>query len=109
MSKIIRTQFHNRVEYRLDDKLHRDDGPAVEFSYGSKFWYQEGKLHRLDGPAVEWGNGDKSWYQEDKLHRLDGPAIELANGEKYWYVKGKKYSEEEFNLVKLSSTNQEAD
>ena len=21
---------------------------------GSKFWYQNDKLHRIDGPAIEW-------------------------------------------------------
>ena len=43
-------------------------------------WFQDGKLHRLDGPAIEWANGDEHWYQEGKLHRLDGPAIEYADG-----------------------------
>lgn len=33
---------------------------------GSKYWYQEGKLHRLNGPAVEYANGDKYWYIEGK-------------------------------------------
>ena len=62
---------------------------------GSKSWYQEGKLHRDDGPAIEYANGTKKWYQEGKLHRDDGPAIEYANGTKNWYLKGMKVSEEE--------------
>ena len=27
-----------------------------------KFWYQNGKLHRTDGPAVEWGMVGRLWY-----------------------------------------------
>ena len=29
---------------------------------GSKFWYLNDKRHREDGPACEYTNGDKSWY-----------------------------------------------
>jgi hypothetical protein len=47
---------------------------------GTKSWYLNGKLHREDGPAVEYANGDKDWYLNDKRHREDGPAIEYADG-----------------------------
>jgi hypothetical protein len=61
-------------------------------------WYNENnKLHREDGPAVEWPNGDKSWYINDKRHREDGPAVERSNGAKSWYLNGKYLTEEEFN------------
>ena len=29
---------------------------------GTKEWRLNDKRHRLDGPAVEWANGDKEWY-----------------------------------------------
>ena len=29
---------------------------------GYKVWYLNGKLHREDGPAVEYPNGSKMWY-----------------------------------------------
>jgi hypothetical protein len=35
---------------------------------GSKFYYKDKKmtkLHREDGPAVEWAGGDKQWYIND--------------------------------------------
>jgi len=41
-------------------------GPAIEYS-GNKFWYQNNKLHRTDGPAIEYANGAKYWYQNGKL------------------------------------------
>ena len=67
-------------------KLHREDGPAVEYANGAKLWYVNDKRHRIGGPAAEWANGDKWWYVNGKLHRVDGPAIELANGDKEWWV-----------------------
>jgi hypothetical protein len=66
------------------------------FDNGSKLWYQNDKLHREDGPAVEKPDGTKYWYQNDKWHREDGPAVELANGSKYWYLNGKEYTRAEF-------------
>jgi len=29
---------------------------------GTKCWYLNGKLHREDGPAVEYANGTRLWY-----------------------------------------------
>ena len=48
--------------FNLEGKLHREDGPAVEYASGTNAWYINGQLHREDGPAVEWNNGTKSWY-----------------------------------------------
>ncbi len=60
-------------------------------------WYQNGKLHRLDGPAVEWANGDKSWFQNGQYHRLNGPAIEWVDGGKEWWIKGEQLTRDQFN------------
>lgn len=61
-------------------------------SKGTRRWYVDGKLHRADGPAVEWANGDKEWWVNDKVHRIDGPAVEYADGHQLWYVNGKEIS-----------------
>lgn len=29
---------------------------------GSKFWWLNEELHREDGPAIEWLDGTKEWY-----------------------------------------------
>jgi len=36
------------------------------FSDGTKRWFLNGKLHREDGPAIEWPDGKKYWYLNDK-------------------------------------------
>jgi hypothetical protein len=62
---------------------------------GDKSWWLNDKLHREDGPAIEYADGDKFWYLNDKLHREDGPAIEYTKGYKSWYLNGKSMTEEE--------------
>ncbi len=34
------------IDWMLDGRLHREDGPAREFKDGSQFWYKNGELHR---------------------------------------------------------------
>jgi hypothetical protein len=65
----------------------------IESVAGTKVWYFNGKLHREDGPAVEYPNGTKVWYFNGVLHREDGPAIEFPDGNKYWYINGEKFIE----------------
>ena len=36
------------------------------YSNGTKYWYLNDKLHREDGPAIEWAGGDKRWYLDGK-------------------------------------------
>ena len=73
---------------RRNDKgqLHSLYSPAVEYSDGNKFWYQNDKQHRTDGPAVEYTNGGKAWYLNGAKHRTDGPAVEYSDGSKAWYL-----------------------
>ena len=67
------------------------------YDNGDKFWYLNDKLHREDGPAIEYAKGGKRWYLNGKLHREDGPAVEYANGRKFWFLNGVEYSEADFN------------
>ncbi len=69
---------------------------------GNKLWYLNDKLHREDGPAIEFVTGTKFWYLNGKLHRKDGPAVEYVNGDKYWYLNNISYSESEFH-TKMNS------
>lgn len=56
--------------------------------HGNKFWFKNGKLHKEDGPAVEYYNGTKEWHQNGELHREGAPAIETYSGDKYFWIKG---------------------
>ena len=33
---------------------------------GDKVWLVNGQVHRIDGPAVDCSNGTKFWYIDDK-------------------------------------------
>jgi hypothetical protein len=82
---------------------HRDNGPAVIYKSGDRYWYKRGLYHREDGPAIEFADGSGHWYQNNRLHRLDGPAVDWID-RKEWYIDGLMYSEEEFlRIVKLKA------
>ena len=68
--------------------------------YGDKFYFSDKKmtrLHRENGPAMEYANGSKAWWINNNRHRLDGPAVECADGYKAWWVNGERLSEKKFN------------
>ena len=47
----IRTSYKNEdIAWKFKDK------------HENVFWYFNGKLHRLNGPALEFANGLKVWY-----------------------------------------------
>ena len=90
---IYTVKVHNNngtKEWYVDGKLHRTDGPAVEWADGGKYWFQNNKLHRVDGPAVEDTDGSKHWYLDGKRHRIDGPAVENDDGSKEWWLDDKQ-------------------
>ena len=100
MSKSITYQVtvdQRCTKWTLNGKLHREDGPAIEYANGDKFWYINGQRHREDGPAIEYAEGNKRWYINNQLHREDGPAVEYADGDKYWYINDDLLTEDEFN------------
>jgi len=68
-------------------------------STGNKFYFKDKEmkiLHREDGPAVEWSDGHKEWFLNGILHREDGPAIEYVDGSKSWHLNGECLSEQAF-------------
>jgi hypothetical protein len=101
---VTKKVLKDKIEYRNEKgKLHRLDGPAVEWNSGSKFWYKNGKNHREDGPAIEYYEGSKEWYINGQFHREDGPAIEWYDGNKEWWINNKRYSEQEWQqeIIKI--------
>jgi len=78
------------------------------FESGTKRWYLDDQLHRENGPAIEYVDGHKEWWYCGKCHRLDGPAIEDdMSGTKLWFYHGERIycsSQEEFErLIKLKA------
>jgi len=72
------------------------DQPEMKvYPNGKKEWRLNGKLHRTDGPAIEWTGGSKEWRLNGKLHRTDGPAVEMADGSKMWFLDGEQVSWQE--------------
>jgi hypothetical protein len=68
-----------RVIWRLDDQLHRADGPAYIGADGYRVWYLNGKLHRTDGPAVIKANGDRAWYLNGREYTEQEWQIKVRN------------------------------
>jgi hypothetical protein len=90
MKNGLKIDKYKTKRYYKDDLLHRENGPAVEYSTGTKYYYKDNLLHREDGPALEYSRGHKEWYIYGKLHREDGPAIEYPDGYKAWYLDDKQ-------------------
>ena len=38
---------------------------------GTKIWRTDGKVHRLDGPAIEYPCGHIAWYLNDRRYTFD--------------------------------------
>jgi hypothetical protein len=65
---------------------------------GTKRWFLNDKLHRENGPAVVYKHGGKAWYIHGKLHRENGPAIEFVNN--VWFLNGKELTQKQFIVIK---------
>ena len=97
MIKPTRTvDFDGTTSYRLPNgDYHRENGPALIYPRGDKFWYYNGQSHREDGPAKMWISGEKEYYIDGELHREDGPAVYNDGREPYWCLYGEEVTKEE--------------
>jgi hypothetical protein len=106
MNHII-DEYGTEYWYDDDNKLHRDDSPAIINCVGVEYWYYHGVIHRIGGPAIICDNNNQfRWCNYGKLHRLDGPAIEW-NGYKQWWISGNqincKDNKEFLRIVKMKA------
>jgi len=82
-----------------DVRLHDAKKPAIhQRDNDYKEWWLNNKLHREDGPAIEHINGDVEYYQNGLRHRDDGPALSFNFGEhqEYW-LNGKQVTKQDIN------------
>jgi hypothetical protein len=99
MTPVMTEDEYGVRRWKLSGELHREDGPAIQWSNGYGHWYLNGHRHRADGPAIEWTAdsyqieapkhkklGNKFWYFHGGFHRTDGPAIEWDDGRREWYL-----------------------
>ena len=70
---------------------------------GNIYYYKNGKLHREDGPAIEYEDGDCYWFKDGMLHREDGPAVIYEDGDKWYYINDEMLSEQKFVEWKLQN------
>lgn len=67
MKSILEIGDNGIKRWYLDNDLHREDGPAIEYiASGTKYWYRHGKFYKIDGPTIEYSNGRKAWYLHGK-------------------------------------------
>ena len=78
-----------------DYNIHREDGPAIDFTNGHQSWYINNKLHKIDGPAIITSNGAKHWFVGGKRHRIDGPAIITLDKIEFWWMNGHELPKKE--------------
>ena len=93
-------------DWYLNGKLHRVDGPALQWmggvaAGGHEAWHLNGKRHRVDGPAFQWAGGvaaggHEEWCLNGELHRdpSDGPAVSGGAGGESWFVRGVEYPDQ---------------
>ena len=58
---IVKVDDYGKCWY-LDDKLHREDGPAIERKSGTKYWY----LNDVQYTEVEWSK---------QLQKIKAPCV----------------------------------
>jgi hypothetical protein len=86
--------------YYLNDKLHRENGPARQYWYenGKKCYedyHLDNKYHREDGPACQyWYENGKKCYEDYYLNGKKVSKEEVMNTSKTINIKGKEVSEE---------------
>jgi len=80
-------------------------GYEIIESHGTRHYQLNSESHREDGPAIEWSSGARFWFQYNFLHREDGPAVIHSDGSYTWYLHGKVMTEEEHRKAVSETKN----
>ena len=68
---------------------------------GHQYWYKNNKLHREDGPAIIETNGTQEWWLNGTIHREDGPAILYPDGFHEWWLNGIRYDFNDYVKIRF--------
>lgn len=63
------------------------------YDNGMQVWFLNNRIHREDKPAVVHPNGHEEWWYNNQRHRSDGPAVTTASGEKQFWFRGVQYND----------------
>ena len=57
------TTVDNTILFFINNLLNNiNDEPAIIWNEGSKYWYKDGLLHRENLPAIEWSFNETVYY-----------------------------------------------
>lgn len=86
MSIILRTMSEK-------DSITELPNGKMECSWGGTIWFKDKKVHRDNGPAIEFPDGSWTHYANGRASREDGPAHFCAITKSIsWCLGGKTYS-----------------
>ena len=73
------------MKTNIDFKRYIKNNPSQEkkitiLTSGDKLWFLNGKLHREDGPAIEWSDGLKQWYLKGELYSEEFLFLKALEG-----------------------------
>lgn len=72
---------------------------------GTVSWLLDGRLHRDDGPALEWFNGTCEWWWHGNRHRVGGPVVMWPTGTMQWWISGVQVSHADHDMVAALDTS----
>ena len=61
----------DKIWRNKEGELHREDGPAIEHSNGTRFWFKNGLKHREDGPTFIWESGEHEYYLNGQYYSIE--------------------------------------
>ena len=83
---VCETDIWGNNRWYLNERLHREDGPAVIYANGTQLWYIDGNMHRINGPAVIHPDDTQEWCVNNQRHRIDGPAVIHPDDTQEWFI-----------------------
>jgi hypothetical protein len=79
------------------------------YKYMTK-WIVNGKLHREDGPAIEYSDGRKKWYYNGKLYKIqysDGKVKTIVKNKSEHHNRAKKSLKNIFDYERIFNKYEE--